>query len=180
MCTIQGITSEQACGEAIGGIKATYIAEFADLGFTIASKKVSALTGALKKFSFTKNNTAFFNSTGERQTLSVHRYAQESLMVFNQTDPATEAADELKACCKLVAIHLLDNGNVRFQGLQFTTTAKTAVEVSSQECRATVSDLSDTGANESRVEIRLLSQSKNTVMGNSSVLTEAYLDALVA
>ena len=101
-------------------------------------------------------------------------------MVFNQTDAATEAADELKACCKLVAIHLLENGNVRLQGVQFTSSAKTALEVAAQECRATVNDLSDTGGNESRVEIRLIAQTKNTVIGNSSVLTEAYLDALVA
>ena len=59
MCTIQGLTAAEACGEGDGGIKATYIAEFSSLGFTIASKKVSAITGTLKKFSFTKNNTAF-------------------------------------------------------------------------------------------------------------------------
>lgn len=180
MCTIQGLSASQVCGEADGGVKACYVAEFANLSFTIGSKKVTAITGALKKFVFTKNNTAFFNSTGERQTLSVHRYQQEGLMQFNQTDAATEAADEIKACCKLVPIWLLENGNIRIQGVQFTSSAKTALEVSAVECRAIASDLSDVGGQESRVEIKFTSQSKNTVIVNTASINEAYLDALVA
>lgn len=180
MCTIQGLTAQQACGEADGGVKACYVAEFSTLAFTIGSKKVTAITGALKKFVFNKTNTAFFNSTGERATLSVHRYQQEGLMQFNQTDAATEAADEIKACCKLVPIWLLENGNIRIQGVQFTSSAKTALEVSAVECRATVSDLSDVGGQESRVEIKFISQSKNTVIINPSSINEAYLDGLVA
>lgn len=180
MCTITGITSQQACEEGDGGIKATYIAEYATLGFTVASKKVSALTGALKKFVFHKDSTAFFNQVGERPSLRVHRYNQEAFMKFGDSDAAADAADDLKACCKLVAIHLLENGNVRFQGVQFTSSAKTALEVSAEEALATVSDMSDVSGAESRVEIRLLSKSKNVVVGNNSVLTEAYLDALIA
>lgn len=101
-------------------------------------------------------------------------------MKFADTDAAADAADDLKACCKLVAIVLLENGNVRLQGVQFTSSAKTALEVSAEECLATVANMSDVSGAESRTEIRLISKSKNVVAGLNSVLTEAYLDALVA
>lgn len=180
MCTITGITSAVACAEADGGIKALYLAEYSTLGFTITSKKVSALTGALKKFVFIKDSTAFYNQTGERPSVRLHRYNQEIFAKFGESDAASDALDDLKSCCKLVAIVLLENGNVRFGGIQFTSTAKTAVEVSAVEMVATVSDLSDVTGVESRSELRLTAQSKNVVAGLNSVLNEAYLDALVA
>lgn len=180
MCTIVGITSALSCAEADGGIKALYIAEYSTLGFTITAKKVAAMTGALKKFVFHKDSTAFFNAVGERPTLRVHRYNTEIFVKFGSSDDAADALDDIKSCCKLVGIVLFENGNVRFAGVQFTSTAKTALEVSAVELIATVSELSDVTGNESRTEMRLLGSSKNLVRGLNSVLNEAYLDALIA
>lgn len=180
MCTIVGISSVAACGEGDGGIKAVYIAEYSTLAFTVTAKKIASFTGALKKFVFHKDNSAYFNQTGERPNLNVHRLLQETYMKFGSTDDAADAADDLKMCCKLVAIILLENGTVRFQGIQFTNAAKTAIETSSEECRATISEISDVSGAESKVEIRLNSRSKNIVRGLASTINEAYLDGLVA
>ena len=180
MCTITGITEAESCVEAIGGIKALYLAEFSSLGFTIASKKVTAVTGALKKFVMIKNATAFANNPGERTSPRLHRYNTEIFAQFGESDEAADALDDLKACCKLVAIVLFENGNVRLFGVQFTSAAKTALEVSAVEMVATSSDLSDVSTAESRTELRLTAQSKNIVRGLNSALTEVVLDALVA
>lgn len=179
-CTIVGISSSDGCGEGDGGIAVSYIGDYDSLSFTITSKKVAGITGSLKKLVYHKDNSSSYNQTGNRPSLNVFRYQQNAFMKFSSTDAAADAADEIKACCNMVAVHICNNGNVRVQGIEFTSSAKTAVKKSTQELKATVSDLTDVGGAESRIEITLISESKSNVIGNASVLTEAYLDALAA
>ena len=179
-CGLVSISTAEACDEPVGGIYKSYIAEYATLAFTVSGKKVTGLTGALLDYNYLLDKSPYYNAVGEKPTLRSHLLAQESFMKFSSNAAAADAADDVKSCCKLVLIHLFENGQVRFQGIQFTTAAKTALRVSTEECKATVSEYSDVSSGESRVEIKFNSKSTNIVVGDEATLTQAYLDALVA
>jgi len=178
-CDFLGISSDQGCGEGNGGIYASYIAERSTIALTVASSKITAVTGSLKKYVYHSDNTANYNQTGNRPTENTHIYQQAAFMKFSNTTIAALQADKLKDCCELIAIHLFNDGQVRIQGIEYTTSARTAVKKSFKAAKATVNNLSDVGGAESRVEITINSEARYNVIGDETVLTEQYLDALI-
>ena len=79
-------------------------------------------------------------------------------MSFAGIDSTKRAAVEaLKNCCAVVAVHFLNNGKALIQGrvIDFPNMAS-----DKEKCKATINILTDTGANEDRIEVTLISQSR--------------------
>lgn len=187
-CPLIGITTD-ACASGRGGVSHFYVTSYDSItGITIGTGPnagvITGITmsaaGLWEKYVPSKDQTAFFNQIGERPSnfSNTHRYAQELFARFSGIDKARlDAIDALKNCCRLVAIVVLANGARLVLGLEVDTTA-TGNRVPSIEgdCRATVSALSDTAANESRVEVRITALSANA--SPTTNLTDAAIEAL--
>jgi hypothetical protein len=187
-CTLLGLSSD-ACAPARGGVSHFYVTSYdAITGITIGTGANAGVitgftmsaSGLWKKFVPQKNQTAFFNQTGERpnEFSNTHRYVQELFAQFSGIDKARlDAINALKDCCQLVAIVVLANGARLVLGLEADTTAAgNRVPSIEGDCRATVSALSDTAANEARVEVRITARSANA--SPTTNLTDAAIEAL--
>lgn len=187
-CPLIGIATD-ACASGRGGVSHFYVTSYDSItGVTIGTGPNAGVitgftmsgTGLWEKYVPTKNQTAFFNQTGERpnEFANTHRYVQELFAQFSGIDKSRlDAIDALKDCCQLVAIVVLANGARLVFGLEIDLTA-TGNRVPSIEgdCRATVSALSDTAANEARVEVRITARSANA--SPTTNLTDAAIEAL--
>lgn len=187
-CTLLPILTD-ACAPARGGVSHFFVTSYNSItGITLGTGPTAGVitnftmsqTGLWKKFVPTKNQTAFFNQTGERpnEFSNTHRFVQELFAQFSGIDKGRlDAIDALKDCCQLVVIVVLANGTRLVFGLEVDTTA-TGNRVPSVEgdCRATVSALSDTAANEARVEVRITARSSNA--SPTTNMTDAAIEAL--
>lgn len=185
------ITQDQ-CLNCIGGIARTALVdcEYIDFdattvdadGHIIAIAVTLAGAGKAVELVYDKDETAFYNSTGER-TGKRYRANQEAFMKFEcTTTDKLRAAELLKNSCCIVAVHQLNSGEERVQGIDVREDPDGSGYIAVrpiQECKATPSELSDTSANADRIEITLNSVSRNvnTALGDPSTFgIQDFLD----
>lgn len=162
-CTLVEMTQE-SCVASDGGIRYSFIIDTASIdaaGITSALNVVSAMTttGTWTLFEYdTDDDTAYYNQEGER-TNNRHVFNQTAFMKFAGIDSSKgDAAQKIVECCSLAAVHFMNNGKVLLQGIELL--ASPAWQVSKKKCKATVNIMTDTGANEDRIEVTLSSQSR--------------------
>jgi len=89
----------------------------------------------------------------------------------------TDAADALNGCCQVVVVWILANGARLVQGIEIDSTATGGFTLSKEgDCRATCSIISDTAANQSRLEVRITSSS--AAFSPTTNMTDAAIEAL--
>lgn len=162
-CTLLEMSQED-CVASDGGIKYSFINDTAAIeedGVTAAAGVISDIdtTAPWVAFEFdTDDDTAYYNQEGER-TNNRHVYNQTAFMKFSGIDATKRAAAEaIKNCCALIAVHFLNNGKALVQGIELGTSP--AWDVTKKKLKATINIMTDTGANEDRIEVTLISQSR--------------------
>lgn len=181
-CAVVAMTKSDACSATDGGIKESRIAKFSDITTVVftagdITNFVMTTTGLWKKFQFdTVDDTAYFNQEGER-TGNKHIYNQTAFLKFGGITLArVKSAESLKDCCELVAIHLMNNGLLVAQGLELVGTDEWST--TKKPLMATVNIMTGTGTEEDRIEISLISQSKQAAKVLPIAMTLADIDAL--
>lgn len=171
MIDFVSITQED-CNDCVGGIAQSGVIDcgYIDWDATTvnASGQITAIAvtiagaGKAVPLYYDTDETAYYNSTGER-TGKRYRANQEAFLKFEcTTEDKLRAAELLKSGCCIVAVHQLNSGQERVQGMDTKPSgAGYVVTRPIQECRATPSEMSDTSANADRVEILLQSVSRN-------------------
>lgn len=189
MCNLIGITTS-VCASAQGGISHFYVAPASSItavtvGTGANAGVVTGITvtggpGVFKRFVPTKNQTAFFNQTGERpnEFSNTHVIKQELFAQFAGVDKARiDAMEALKDCCQLVAIVVTNTGTRLIMGLELDSTATGGFVLAREaSCRATTSVLTDTSANEARAELRL--NASTIKFAPTTNLTDTAIEAL--
>lgn len=163
-CTPIGINQDnESCASSDGGILTSYATDFANIDAVTfgTDDEVTAITmsglGLWEKFVYDDDDTAFFNSTGER-TGKKHVFNQEAFMKFEGLSIAKiKAVNALTDCCNMVWIHFLNSGVAIVQGIEKDGATFKRVK---QSAKATTSILSDTGENTDRAEITVNSVCK--------------------
>lgn len=171
------------CAVSDGGIRVSYVANCSDIATVTfdANSQITAFTmgstGKWTKYEMdTETDTAYFNETGERQGKK-HIYKQAAFMQFGGLDNTKrKAAIALTGNCCLIAIHYMNNGTARVQGLHQIGTSTSLFQNSKKKLVVTANLLSDTGANEDRAEFNLLSEARTPA--HFTTLTEAAIEAL--
>lgn len=154
------------CPEVGGGIlesRVTPCSNIEDVTFDANGQVTNFTLGSdpWSKFVFDKDDTAYYNQEGDRVTPRMHVYTQTSFMKFAGIDNTkVQGAKKLRKCCCVVAVHKLGNGKTIVQGVeQVPGGGTTDWQFSKTETTAKVNIMSDTGANEDRVEITLAGKS---------------------
>ncbi len=182
VCNLLDLDNQVDCPVSDGGIVESRVAECVDItdvtiealtgiitGFTMAT------TGLWKKLVYDDDDTAFFNQEGVRVG-NKHTFTQTGFMKFAGVNNDKRLVVEgLTPCCCLVAVHFLSNGTAVVQGLENFATI-TTWRTSKKKAKVTANVLTDTAANEDRVEFNFISESRNSAMFTD--LTPAELDAL--
>jgi len=179
-CVPVGINQDnESCTTSDGGIRNSYVTDFANITSATfdANGQVTAIVmtapGLWEKFVYDDDDTAFFNSEGER-TGKKHIFNQSAFMKFEGITAAKIAAiNALRECCNTVWIHRLNSGIAIIQGFE-NDGAGNVVRVK-QSAKATTSVLSDTGENADRVEITVNSVCK---IVHPTDLTDVEIEAL--
>lgn len=171
----------RACEGSQGGIYVSYALKFSDLDTVTfdADGNITAITtlgGALfAKYEYVKDDTAYYNQTGERNNL-VHSYNQESFFKFPSiTVENQNYVDSIDGCCDLFLVHFLNNGVALAQGIEYDK-INDVWKDPRNSTKPTISVMSDTGENESRVESMFTSiaHRRSPIV----VLTTEEMDAL--
>lgn len=178
-CTPIGINQDnESCATSDGGILTSYVTDFANISAVTfgTDDEITAITmdsvGLWEKFVYDDDDTAFFNSTGER-TGKKHVFNQEAFMKFEGLSIAkVKAANALRDCCNTVWVHFTNGGLAIVQGIEKDGTGFKRVK---QSAKATTSILTDTGENADRIEITINSQCKTVHVVD---LTMAAIEAL--
>lgn len=181
-CNLIDLSGAGECRTADGGIYQTFIADAADIADVVfdTDGKITnfVMTGLGLWFLYefdTDDDTAFYNQTGAR-TNNKHTVTQQSFFKFGgMTETLIQFANGIKDCCGLVAVHFHNTGISTVQGIEVNTTT-TTWKKSKKLLKATVNVLTDTGANEDRVEISL--DSEALTFSPPSSLTSADIEAL--
>ena len=162
-CTLLELVQTD-CSGSDGGIFKSFLIDAAKVdasGITHVNQLVSSITTSENWVEFrfdTDNDTAYYNQEGER-TNNKHVYNQTAFMQFSGIDETKRAAAEaLKQCCAVVAVHFLNNGKVLIQGVELLTSPDW--KITKKAAKATINILTDTGNNEDRIEVTLISQSR--------------------
>lgn len=179
-CDPVGINQDnESCDVSDGGIYQSYVTDFANITSATfdASGQITAIvmsgSGQWVKYVYDDDDTAFFNSEGER-TGKKHVYNQSAFMKFEGITVAKIAdVNAVVACCAGVWIHFLNSGIAIFQGLEDDGTG--AIKRTKQTAKATGNVVSDTGENTDRVELTINSQCKTV---HPTSLTAAAIEAL--
>lgn len=183
-CTLLALNTG-TCTNANGGALYAYAASAEYItAITVTSGQISnftmASTGKWLKLVPNKNQTARYDQTGERpnEFSTKLSYACEGFAYFSGNSNAAKlVADAYGACCQLVVIWVLGNGSRVVQGLEIDASATGGFTTSKEaDCRCTPSMLSDTAANEARLE--LLFVSKNAQTSPYTTLTDTAIEAL--
>lgn len=168
------------CAEVDGGINASFILRDSDIsGLTFdASGVLTGITldasGSVAEFEFDDDNSAFYNQEGTRDGLK-YTVNQTAFFKFSGLDKdKIYKANQIKGCCKLVAIHFANDGSVHVQGIQYNLDT-TEWEYSKERARVTPSVLTDTGENVSRMEYTINSVSKSFVAADPATITKTYM-----
>lgn len=178
-CTPVGINQDlESCASSDGGIRQSYVTDFANItAVTFTAGLVTAITmsapGLWEKFVYDDDDTAFFNSEGER-TGKKHVFNQSAFMKFEGITAAKVAAvNALRECCNLVWIHYTNSGVAIVQGFEDDGTGD-MIRVK-QSAKVTSSVLTDTGENADRIELTVNSIAKKVHLTD---LTTAEIEAL--
>lgn len=179
-CVPIGINQDnESCATADGGILLSYATDFANItSVTFGTDgEITAIVmdspGLWEKFVYDDDDTAFYNSTGER-TGKKHVFNQECFMKFEGLSiDKIKAANALKDCCNMVWIHRLNSGLAIIQGIE--NDGSGALTRVKQSAKTTASVLSDTGENTERIEITVNSVCKQIHVVD---LTNAAIEAL--
>lgn len=181
-CGLVDLATAGECRSADGGITQSFIADcdsIVDVIFDAAgciTNFVMTSLGQWFQYEFDVNDdSAFYNQEGER-TNNKHTVNQTSFFKFGGvTKTMIEFANGIKGCCCLVAVHFFSSGIAMVQGIDYD--ADTGEwQKSKKYVKATVNVLSDTGDNEDRVEINLISTGR--CFSAATELSVADLQAL--
>lgn len=180
-CDLVSLTSAVECSASDGGIYQTYLVdkdEITDVTFDasgIITGFTMAQVGQWVKYEYDDDDTAFFNQTGER-TNKKHTVNGQAFFKFAGISATkVEFANKAKNCCGMVAIHFLNSGAVLVQGIDYDWDA-TTWKFTKQRAKVTASILTDTGANEDRVEVNINSVGKE--FASTTSLTATAIEAL--
>lgn len=171
---LQALTAGN-CNNCIGGIvRSAYIdCEYIDWdnstvdanGHVTAIAVTLAGANQFKEFLYDRDKTAKHDSVGER-TGSRHVSKGEAFHKWDCLNiEKIDAGEALKNACCLVGIHEYADGMQAIQGADVVPDgAGYRLEASLEPARATVSALSDTSANSSRLEVTVTSESRNVLV----------------
>jgi len=180
-CAITAINSNAACAQDQGGIVRSFFCNLTDI--TAVSNTAGVVTGLtmvstglLKLMQYSKDDTAYMNQTGARENERLSVTATAFFKFRGVTAAYIKNANEIGECCSVVAIHIFANGARIIQGIELDATAVGGFVGTRKVTQVTPSILSDTGANQSRLEY-MVEGSSNT-FAPSTTLTDAALIAL--
>lgn len=182
-CTPVAYSGQTNCEPAVSGLLYSYYAKFSDItSFTVTTNAITAIvmvtTGSWKKWSPTRDSSAYFNATGEATTKSSFQFKQAAYMKMAGIGmAAVKAANAMIPCCDLVGIHFLVDGTVLLSGVEFNS-AGTGIVQSKESARFVPSILSGSGDEESKVEFLVNSVGKNQAVADPSIITTTYVEAL--
>jgi len=180
-CKLVDLATLDPCPESDGGIYETQIAECEDIADVIfdadgcITNFVMVSLGNWYVYTMDDDDTAFYNQEGER-TNNKHTVNQTSFFKFaGVSKTAISFANGIKGCCCLVAVHFFNSGIAVVQGIDYNEDTGTWL-VTKKKTKATVNILSDTGDNEDRVEVNLISTGR--CFSAVTALTSEDLQAL--
>ena len=181
-CTLLSITAAD-CAITDGGIYTSYATDRANISAVTFDTDgqitafTMATTGKWTLFEMdTESETAFYNEEGTRVG-NKHDFKQTAFMRFPGLDnPKRKAAKAIVSCCDLVVVHFLNNGTAKVQGVEQIGTSTSANRSTKKKCKATVKLMSDTGANEDRMELEFISEGR--IPSHFTTLSAANLAAL--
>lgn len=186
MCRLVSLTQAN-CVESDGGIYETRIIDFANIADIVFNTTpmdpnygeitdvVTVGTGEVFSYVFDDDDTAFYNQTGVRQNKK-HTVTQQAFFKFAGIDSAKVSfANGIKGCCELFAFHFANSGSIFAQGIDFDEATDTWLK-SKQRAKATVNILTDTGANEDRVEVFI--NSVGRCFSPLTTMTPTEIDAI--
>lgn len=180
-CEIVNIGTVGDCIAAEGGLSHSYVTKLSNItavtvaagvitGFTMAS------TGAWKKWSYDTDGTSSYAQPGALNN-NVFSTNQEAFVKVKGIDAASvDAANKVKQCCDVVAIHVMNNGTRLVQGLEYMEASGAPIKTKKGNTRVVPSVLTDTSANESRSEYRI--QGVASSFSNTTTLTDTAIAAL--
>lgn len=183
-CTLVALDTS-TCVNANGGAEYAYVTDITNItSITVTTGQISAFTMSgtdlWTKLVPNKNQTARYDQTGNRPNEFSTKidYACEGFMYFAGNSNALKlVADPLAACCRLVIIWVLNTGALVVQGLEIDAGATGGFTGSKEgDCRCTPNMLSDTSANEARLELTF--NSRNRVTSPYTTLTPTAIEAL--
>jgi len=174
-----------SCTNANGGALYGYAvsAEYID-SVTATANLITGITmgtaDKLVKIVPNKNQTCRYDQTGERpnEFSTKKRYVCEGFGYFAGNSAAVAlVGDAFAECCQMVVIWILGTGERVVQGIELDASATGGFVTSKEaDCRCTPNLLSDTAANEARLE--LLFQSANAKLSPYTDLTDTEIEAL--
>lgn len=179
-CTPIGINqNNESCAVPDGGVSWSYATDIANITSVTfgVDGEITAIVmdapGLWEKFVYDDDDTAYFNSEGERTGKKLV-YNQTAFMKFEGiTVDKVKASNALADCCNMVWIHRLNSGIALVQGIEDDGSG--AMKRVKQSAKATPNVMSDTGANVERIEITVNSQCKKIHVVD---LTDAAIEAL--
>lgn len=171
MCELLEVDAGDICPDIESGVEVSYgvaAAEVEDI--TMTGTSITAFTmanaGAWVKLKPTQDDTAYFNSVGDRQQ-DQHMFNQEYFGKFSGLDAAKiTAGNALANCCNMIVVHFLNNGQKIVQGIDLRKNAPPGDKQwrwSKQTAKPTVSMYSGQGTEPDRLEIRNISVCKNVM-----------------
>jgi hypothetical protein len=182
-CSLAALNSVATCTNDGGGIARSFICNLADVtAVTLTSGVISGLTmastGLWKALAYDKDDTAYFNQVGARANAGAPYIAtQTAFLKFKGLSSAyTIAANNMKDCCNVVVIHVLNNGTRFVQGIEIDATAVGGFVGSKTDTRVIPSAMSDTGANQARLE--MLIEGTTFSLAPATSLTDSAILAL--
>lgn len=172
-----------SCVNANGGAEYAYACSYDNItAVTVTAGQISALTltAPLVKLVPNKNQTCRFDETGERpnEFSQKFNYNQQGFAYFAGKSNAMKlVADAYSQCCQLVVFWVLNTGAIAIQGIEVDAATTLGIAPSKEaDCRCTPSLLSDTSANEARLELTF--NSRTLLAAPYTTLTPAALEAL--
>ena len=152
------------CGQAFGGIEVSYAinaSDIEDITFD-GDGNVTAFTlaggGTFAKWEFSRDDSAFYNQEGAR-TGNLLSYTQTTFVkspgitVENQN-----WVDGVVDCCEVVLVNFLSSGQGIVQGIEYDKD-NDIWKVARNSAKAAPNIMSDTGENEARTELNVVSVS---------------------
>lgn len=181
-CDVTALNSVTDCPSADGGIEYSwYVSAEYVTAVTVSSAKISnftmSTTGKWQRLDYDKDGSSFFNETGNRTNRRLV-YQQAGLLKFAGKNAASKAVTDIAdSCCALIFIHILTAGERVVQGIEIDAAATGGFTTNKVEVtRLTPNSLSDTSANEARLEWNLGGQTKK--LAPYTTLTDSAIAAL--
>lgn len=180
-CEITDQDNSATCEDNSGGVVKSLVAKLADItGVTITAGVITGLTmastGLWKEWKYDRDNTARYDQPGTNQN---GRFSTEQthFCKFKGVSAASiDAANKVRHCCDVVAIHIWANGLKTVQGLEMMAATGAPVPTANRNTRVTPSVLSDVSANENRTEYTIAGNANSFSMTTS--MTDTAILAL--